>query len=96
LILLFAGQFVLPQFSPMFPSLAFGLGAEQIHPVFSIVYLAVGAALFLQRPGPIVRMLGEWLPGAKGLLKLVPKVEETPCAGSPEHCPSMVQIEPPR
>jgi len=47
---MFAGQFVLPLFSQWFPGLAFGLGSRQIHPVFSVMYVAVAAALFLQKP----------------------------------------------
>jgi cation:H+ antiporter len=47
---MFAGQFILPVFSQWFPGLAFGLGSRQIHPVFSVMYVAVAAALFLQRP----------------------------------------------
>jgi cation:H+ antiporter len=47
---MFAGQFVLPLCSQWFPGLAFGLGERQIHPVFSVMYVAVAAALFLQKP----------------------------------------------
>jgi cation:H+ antiporter len=47
---MFAGQFVLPVFSQWFPGLAFGLGSRQVHPVFSVMYVTVAAALFLERP----------------------------------------------
>ena len=47
---LFLGQFILPVFSVWFPGLAFGLGAQQIHPVFCVIYAAVAVALFLQNP----------------------------------------------
>lgn len=47
---LFAGQFVLPVLSGWFPALAFGLGARQVHPVFTMLYLAVAGAFFLQAP----------------------------------------------
>ncbi|MEN6537497.1 MAG: sodium:calcium antiporter [Bryobacteraceae bacterium] len=57
---LFIGQFILPLFSPMFPGLAFGLDARQIHPVFSIVYCAVAAALFLQQPKQVLKLAGGW------------------------------------
>jgi cation:H+ antiporter len=54
---LFIGQFILPLLSPVFPGLAFGLGAHQIHPVFSIMYLAVAAALFLQQPRQVFNLV---------------------------------------
>ena len=60
---LFAGQFVVSLASPIFPGLAFGLGARQIHLVFSIVYLAVAAALFLQRLRQVFRHMKGWSPG---------------------------------
>lgn len=47
---LFIGQFLLPVCSAWFPHLAFGLGSQQIHPVFSVLYIAVAAAIFLQAP----------------------------------------------
>ncbi|HWR51593.1 MAG TPA: hypothetical protein VN428_10830 [Bryobacteraceae bacterium] len=51
---LFIGQFILPVFSQWFPSLAFGLGSQQIHPVFTMLYCAVAAALALQRPAKLL------------------------------------------
>jgi hypothetical protein len=53
---LFAGQFVMPVFSQWFPDLAFGLGAQQIHPVFCILYTAVALALLLQNPSMVWRL----------------------------------------
>lgn len=53
---LFAGQFVLPVFSQWFPGLAFGLGAQQIHPVFCVLYAVVALALFLQNPKLVWRL----------------------------------------
>jgi cation:H+ antiporter len=53
---LFIGQFLLPLCSQWFPSLAFGLGAKQIHPVFCILYAVVAVALFLQNPRSIWRL----------------------------------------
>jgi cation:H+ antiporter len=64
LVGLFAGQFILPLLSPVFPGLAFGLGSHQIHPVFSIVYLAVAGALFLQQPNQVFSLLTGRLYGA--------------------------------
>lgn len=57
---LFAGQFILPVCSEWFPWLAFGLGAQQIHPVFTMLYLAAAAALFLQKPGDVRQLLTGW------------------------------------
>lgn len=54
---LFAGQFVLPLFSQWFPGLAFGLGAQQIHPVFAILYIAVAGALALQKPRAVTGLV---------------------------------------
>lgn len=54
---LFIGQFVLPVFSEWFPSLAFGLGSKQIHPVFTVLYFAVAAALALQRPAKLAQLV---------------------------------------
>ncbi len=57
LVWLFAGQFILPLCSQWFPALAFGLGSKQIHPVFSIVYIAVAMGLFLQAPRQLASLL---------------------------------------
>ena len=57
---LFIGQFILPLFSLQFPGLAFGLGAQQIHPVFCILYGAVALALFLQNPRALWRLRNAW------------------------------------
>lgn len=53
---LFVGQFLLPLCSQWFPGLAFGLGAAQIHPVFTVIYVAVATALFLQNPYNLSRL----------------------------------------
>ena len=57
---LFIGQFILPLFSVQFPALAFGLGSQQIHPVFCILYFAVALALFLQNPRAVWRLKDAW------------------------------------
>ena len=54
---LFIGQFLLPLCSQWFPTLAFGLGTQQIHPVFTLIYVAVAAALFLLQPRAIVGLI---------------------------------------
>lgn len=54
---LFIGQFVLPVCSQIFPGLAFGLGSQQIHPVFSVLYFAIAAALFLVEPRYVLGLL---------------------------------------
>jgi cation:H+ antiporter len=53
---LFIGQFILPLCSQWFPGLAFGLGGAQIHPVFTVIYVAVATALFLQNPSYVARL----------------------------------------
>lgn len=53
---LFFGQFVLPVVVEAAPGIVFGLKPDQIHPVFSILYLAAAAAILLQRPARIVRL----------------------------------------
>jgi hypothetical protein len=53
---MFIGQFVLPVCSQWFPGLAFGLGAAQIHPVFTAIYVAVATALFLQNPSSLAQL----------------------------------------
>ena len=50
---LFIGQFILPLCSQWFPGLAFGLGSQQIHPVFVILYVVVAFALALQNPSAL-------------------------------------------
>jgi len=58
LFALFAGQFVAPSLVEAFPSLApAGLGAGQMHPLFSGLYLAAAAAVFLQHPKRSFRLL---------------------------------------
>jgi cation:H+ antiporter len=54
---LFFGQFVLPVVVQAAPGIVFGLKVDQIHPVFSFLYLAAAAAVILQRPARIVRLL---------------------------------------
>jgi cation:H+ antiporter len=54
---LFAGQFAMPVFSRWFPELAFGLGAQQIHPVSTLLYLAAAAALALVNPRPLLALV---------------------------------------
>lgn len=54
---LFMGQFVLPLFSTWFPALAFGLGSQQVHPVFSLIYVAIATALFLLHPRAVLGLV---------------------------------------
>lgn len=53
---LFFGQFVLPVVVNHAPGAFFGLRADQIHPVFSFLYMAASAAILLQRPGNFMRL----------------------------------------
>ncbi|HEX2949533.1 MAG TPA: sodium:calcium antiporter [Armatimonadota bacterium] len=54
---LFAGQLILPNLIAMFPSLAFlGLKGEQIHQVFSIMYITAAIAIFVDSPKRIVNL----------------------------------------
>jgi hypothetical protein len=50
LFVLFAGQLVLPLVVQAVPSLALGLKATQIHPLFSITYCALAVVLLVRRP----------------------------------------------
>jgi cation:H+ antiporter len=79
---LFVGQFILPVFSPIFPGLAFGLGAHQIHPVFSMVYLAVAAALFLQQPGLVFNLIRGWSRGGSTGRRLAPARDGYYCSSA--------------
>jgi cation:H+ antiporter len=54
---LFFGQFLLPLVVEAAPGAVFGLKADQIHPVFSFLYLAAAAALFLPRPARVVALI---------------------------------------
>ncbi len=54
---LFAGQLVLPVLAPWFPALAWGLSSGQIHPVFAMLYVTSAAALIMQHPHDIKRLL---------------------------------------
>jgi cation:H+ antiporter len=54
---LFAGQLVLPAIAPWFPALAWGLSTGQIHPVFAMLYVTSAAALVMQHPYGIRRLL---------------------------------------
>jgi len=59
---LFVAQLVLPPLVTNHPSLApFGLQASQIHPLFSLLYVVVALALFLENP----RRLNGLLEGAR-------------------------------
>lgn len=71
---LFFGQFVLPVVVKAAPGIVFGLTPDQIHPVFSILYLAAAATVLLQRPARIARLLRPWKPFAPPLE--VPSNEE--------------------
>ncbi|HWQ52279.1 MAG TPA: hypothetical protein VN442_01255 [Bryobacteraceae bacterium] len=50
---LFAGQLLLPTLAGWAPALAFGLAPQQIHPVFTVLYVAAAAAVLVERPGRI-------------------------------------------
>jgi cation:H+ antiporter len=54
---LFFGQFALPLVVEAMPGAVFGLKVDQIHPIFSFLYFAAAAAIFLQRPARIARVL---------------------------------------
>lgn len=54
---LFAGQLVLPALANRIPGALYGLRPEQIHPVFSFLYVTAAAALFAQRPRDVLRLL---------------------------------------
>jgi hypothetical protein len=52
LFALFIGQFVAPPVVEAFPGLApFGLEGENVHQLFSMIYVAIAIALYLDRPG---------------------------------------------
>lgn len=53
---LFAGQLVMPALVERFPDLLFGLGKDQIHPLFSIMYVVVAVAVLLMHPRRIKRL----------------------------------------
>lgn len=54
---LFAGQLVLPVLTPWFPALAWGLSSGQIHPVFAMLYVTSAAAIIMQHPHDMKRLL---------------------------------------
>ncbi len=54
---LFAGQLVLPVIAPLVPALAWGLSSGQIHTVFGMLYVTAAAALIMQHPHDIRRLL---------------------------------------
>ena len=55
---LFAGQLIVPQFVAVFPQYApFGLQPQQIHPLFTLIYIVTSIALLLDKPH---RLLGIW------------------------------------
>ncbi|MGB9623356.1 MAG: sodium:calcium antiporter [Phycisphaerae bacterium] len=57
LFILFAGQLVAPSLMAAFPAMTpFGLTTEQIHPIFSILYLVAAAAIFLQQPRTLLTL----------------------------------------
>lgn len=65
LFALFFGQFVLPLLVQLAPGAFFDLRPDQIHPVFSFVYLAAAAALFIQQPrriGMLARRPPKYVP----------------------------------
>ena len=54
LFALFIGQFVAPPVVEAFPRLApFGLEGENVHQLFSIIYVAIAIALYLDRPARV-------------------------------------------
>jgi cation:H+ antiporter len=76
LVSLFFGQFLMPVLVTRFPGSFFGLKVDQIHPVFSILYLVAGAAILLQRPGNIPRLLRKRKPALYEPLPPAPEDEE--------------------
>ncbi len=57
LLSLFFGQFLMPLVVEHAPGAVFGLKVDQIHPVFSFLYLAAAAAILLHRPRRLKRGL---------------------------------------
>lgn len=47
---LFTGQLILPEVVTAHPQFLFGLSPQQIHPIFSLLYVTSAAALFAQNP----------------------------------------------
>ena len=54
---LFSGQLLLPVISKWAPGLAFGISPAQIHPAFSLIYLAAAATVFVQNPQRIFALV---------------------------------------
>jgi len=54
---LFAGQLVLPAVVTAHPGIFFGLKPQQIHPVFSILYVTAAAALIAQQPREVLGLM---------------------------------------
>ncbi len=69
---LFAGQLVLPAFVERFGVPVFGLGAQYIHPLFTLLYFTAAIALFLARPGQVFRL-------RRGLAVTVPRDAAAAC-----------------
>ncbi len=57
LFAMFVGQLAMPALSAVFPRLALGLTPAQIHPVYSVLYATLAFALFVLRPGRLLRLL---------------------------------------
>lgn len=58
LFLLFMGQLVMPSIVQAFPDMALGIKADQIHSLFSMLYLTSAVAIFLYRPRPVLDLVG--------------------------------------
>ncbi len=84
---LFIGQFILPLCSQWFPGLAFGLGSQQIHPVFVILYVVVAFALALQNPSALVWLKrGLDVNSCVGKAEIVTPGKEVPLLARCERC----------
>ncbi len=76
LVGLFFGQFVMPVVVGDAPGAFFGLRVDQIHPVFSFLYFAAAAAILLQRPGRLLRLVRPPQPATIDLCEPSPEGEE--------------------
>jgi len=78
LFMLFSGQLLLPVIGKWVPGLAFGLAPGQVHPVFSLLYLAAAAAVTVGAPRRILAL-------AAGLRHELPAPPPAGAACNPEY-----------
>ena len=63
--MLFVGQLIAPDLVGRFPNLFLGLRADQIHPLFTVLYAVVALAIILHQPR-LIRGLKHGLDPAGG------------------------------